>query len=66
MHHVKHLRKDGNKPSGFLALMSKLNRKQIPLCTQCHQGVHAGLYNGLSLKELKRPERVTYIIKPEE
>lgn len=37
MHHVKHLRKDGNKSTGFLELMSKLNRKQIPVCRTCHK-----------------------------
>jgi hypothetical protein len=37
MHHVRHLRKDGVKPTGFLSLMSKLNRKQIPICRSCHK-----------------------------
>jgi len=57
MHHVKHLRKDGKKPTGFLDLMSKLNRKQIPVCTQCHLKIHKGLLNHISLKDLKRPEK---------
>lgn len=35
--------------------MSKLNRKQIPVCLDCHNKIHKGLYNGLSLKDLKRP-----------
>ena len=52
MHHVKHLRKDNIKSSGFLNIMSKLNRKQLPLCVTCHRKVHAGLYNGISLNDL--------------
>ncbi len=64
VHHVKHLRKDGKKPTGFLSLMSQLNRKQIPLCIPCHNKVHNGTYNGLKLKDLKRPGSKTYIILP--
>ena len=56
MHPVKHLRKDGNKPTGFLGLMSQLNRKQIPVCTKCHQKIHKALYNDKSLKSLQRPD----------
>lgn len=52
MHHVRHLRKDSVVEPGFTSLMSKLNRKQIPVCRPCHRKVHAGLYNGLSLNEL--------------
>lgn len=52
MHHVRHLRKDSVVKPGFTALMSKLNRKQLPVCKPCHRKVHAGTYNGLSLNEL--------------
>jgi hypothetical protein len=52
MHHVKHLRKDNVKPSGLLELMSKLNRKQIPVCRKCHISIHKGEYNGTALKDL--------------
>lgn len=52
MHHLKHLRKDGDKPTGFLAIMSSLNRKQIPVCKTCHNKIHAGLYNGIKLTDL--------------
>lgn len=55
MHHVKHIRKSNTKLKGFHELMSKLNRKQIPVCLDCHNKIHKGLYNGLSLKDLKRP-----------
>lgn len=54
MHHVKHLRKDGIKPTGFVSLMSKLNRKQIPVCKKCHLKIHKGDYNGMKLSELHK------------
>lgn len=55
MHHVKHLRKNIDpKQNGFTNLMAKLNRKQIPVCITCHQKIHRGEYNGISLKSLKR------------
>lgn len=50
MHHVKHVRKQGYRYGGFHQQMALLNRKQIPLCKNCHQRVHSGLYNGPSLK----------------
>ena len=54
MHHVKHLRKGSPKsPSGFTALMSKLNRKQLPVCRPCHLKIHQGLYGGTSLKKVR-------------
>jgi group II intron reverse transcriptase/maturase len=58
MHHVKHLRKDVNPNQiGFTKLMSDLNRKQIPVCQSCHLKIHKGTYNGLALKDLKRPNK---------
>lgn len=42
MHHVRHLRKDSVVAPGFTALMSKLNRKQIPVCRPCHKKIHGG------------------------
>jgi hypothetical protein len=54
MHHVKHLRKGGVKSTGFTALMSSLNRKQIPVCKPCHIKIHKGLYNDMKLKDLHK------------
>lgn len=54
MHHVKHLRKEGQKATGFLAVMSQLNRKQIPVCQTCHDNIHGGRYDGVSLKTLRK------------
>lgn len=39
--------------SGFTQLMSKLNRKQIPVCSACQDKIHKGSYDGLSLKHIK-------------
>lgn len=53
MHHVRHIRKAGGKPTtGFNAIMRALNRKQIPVCVECHSNIHRGKYDGLKLSEL--------------
>ena len=59
MHHVKHLRKENkDKAPGLIAIMSKMNRKQIPVCKTCHKNIHDGKYDGPSLKELQKQYRV--------
>ena len=60
MHHVKHVRKQGYRYKGFHHQMALLNRKQIPLCCDCHKKVHAGLYNGPSLESLRQRMRKRY------
>jgi group II intron reverse transcriptase/maturase len=57
MHHVKHVRKQGFRYKGFQEQMALLNRKQIPLCQECHKKVHAGLYDGPSLETLRKRMR---------
>lgn len=53
MHHVRHIRKmGGKKPTGFTAVMRALNRKQVPVCATCHDNIHRGKYDGLSLHDL--------------
>jgi len=49
MHHVKHVRKNGHRYKGFHAEMALLNRKQVPLCKDCHIAVHKGVYDGIKL-----------------
>jgi hypothetical protein len=45
IHHVKALSK--NKSKDFLTqTMQRMNRKQVPLCKECHIKVHKGIYNG--------------------
>jgi group II intron reverse transcriptase/maturase len=55
MHHVRHIRKMGEKVKGFTKLMAKLNRKQIPTCQPCHHRIHRGDYDGLKLGDLAVP-----------
>jgi hypothetical protein len=57
MHHVKHVRKSGVRYKGFHQQMSLLNRKQVPLCRNCHKKVHAGVYDGPSLETLRKRMR---------
>lgn len=54
MHHVKALRKGGVnlKDNYMLAMMQRINRKQICVCRKCHNKIHAGKYDGISLKFL--------------
>ena len=61
MHHVKHVRKQGFRYKGFQKQLLLLNRKQIPLCKNCHKKVHAGLYDGPSLKTLRKRMRKEYM-----
>lgn len=48
MHHIKHLRKNKNKDY-LTQTMININRKQVPLCKNCHIKIHKGLYDGPKL-----------------
>lgn len=54
MHHVRHLRKLSNKrvATGFNRLLRAMNRKQVPVCSDCHRKIHRGEYDGLKLSHL--------------
>lgn len=56
MHHIKHIRKTAYKKfknRSFLQVMSLRNRKQIPVCKNCHINViHGGRYTGPCLNNL--------------
>jgi hypothetical protein len=53
MHHVRHIRKTGaKKPVGINAILQLMNRKQIPVCAECHQKIHRGDYDGIRLSDL--------------
>ena len=54
MHHVRHIRKLSEKrePTGFNRVLRQLNRKQIPVCRECHGKIHQGIYDGLKLSDL--------------
>lgn len=49
LHHLKHIRKSNLKWDYLTSRMSKINRKQVPLCKNCHIKVHSGKYNGPGL-----------------
>lgn len=51
MHHVRAL-KSGKTSNTFMDVMRQINRKQIPVCKSCHIKIHAGKYDGLSLKKI--------------
>jgi len=58
MHHVRHIRKMGEKQArGFTRVLVALNRKQIPVCERCHRLIHAGEYDGLSIRDLSYDPR---------
>lgn len=54
IHHVRHIRKLSNKREavGFNHILRMLNRKQIPVCENCHRKIHQGTYDGLRLSHL--------------
>lgn len=54
MHHLRHIRKMNDKLSGFVTIMAKINRKQIPVCSNCHVKIHNGTYDNKSLKDLHK------------
>jgi hypothetical protein len=53
MHHVKHIRKRGQKLKGFSLYMAAINRKQLPVCRKCHWDIHNGKYNGENLASIE-------------
>jgi predicted HNH restriction endonuclease len=36
--------------------MAEINRKQIPVCRDCHNKIHAGKYDGIKLSEFALPK----------
>lgn len=46
-HHVRHIRK--GKGAGVIQIMRQVNRKQIAVCHNCHNKIHAGQFDGTSL-----------------
>ena len=54
MHHIRHVK---DSKSGFVRrIMGLVNRKQIPVCLECHDSIHAGRYDGINLREFVHPE----------
>lgn len=53
MHHVRHIRKRGQRLNGFNLYMAAINRKQVPVCRKCHRDIHNGKYDGASLATIE-------------
>ncbi|WP_305927765.1 HNH endonuclease [Bacillus mycoides] len=49
MHHIRRSKKTKNS---FNDVLSKMNRKQIPVCKECHKKIHRGEYDGFKLSDL--------------
>jgi group II intron reverse transcriptase/maturase len=49
-HHIRPLKNE--KYQGFDKTIGSLNRKQVTLCRKCHNMVHSGKYDGMSLAKL--------------
>jgi hypothetical protein len=58
LHHIRPLKHKGGRftgytrEGGFDKVVAALGRKQIPVCKQCHQNIHSGKYDGVSLDDL--------------
>ena len=57
MHHIKHIRKRKNtkEKQTFSVFMGLINRKQVPVCRDCHMKIHKSEYDGMKLSELVDP-----------
>jgi hypothetical protein len=42
MHHIRMMKNLSPKTKSLDALMARANRKQVPLCRNCHMKYHAG------------------------
>jgi len=50
MHHIKSLKTSETR--SYAQQLRAMNRKQIPVCKDCHDKIHSGAYDGISLKKL--------------
>jgi len=49
IHHVRKL--SNTKRKDYLStMMSRMNRKQVPVCKKCHNKIHQGVYDGKRVK----------------
>jgi len=56
VHHVRRIRKAGRTiKNDFLTdMMSRMNRKQVVLCSKCHDLIRRGMYDGLKIQSLSK------------
>lgn len=55
MHHIRHVRK-AKVGTGFDKILGIINRKQIPVCRECHMKIHNGTYDQMKLADFANPE----------
>jgi hypothetical protein len=55
MHHIRSVR-DATNSTGFNQILGLINRKQIPVCRDCHESIHSGKYDGLKLSDFSNPK----------
>lgn len=55
MHHIRSV-KDALHSTGFNQILGIINRKQIPVCKDCHLSIHSGKYDGLKLSDFSNPK----------
>ncbi len=62
IHHIRKLadiNRPGRRPKEpWEKVMAARRRKFIPVCIPCHDGIHAGRYDGPSLREITLESRV--------
>jgi group II intron reverse transcriptase/maturase len=55
MHHMnslKNIKQSKKEKQPFSVILKQLNRKQIPVCRECHRAITNGEYHGMKLSEL--------------
>jgi archaellin len=50
VHHVKRLSKGSKRKDYLSEIMVRMNRKQIPVCQNCHKAIHRGTYDGNKIR----------------
>jgi len=50
MHHIRHL--NSSETRSYVLQLRAMNRKQIPVCRDCHVKIHNGEYDGVALNKL--------------
>lgn len=59
MHHLRHIKTINVKLTPFDKMLARINRKQVPLCRNCHLDIHQGRYHGKSLKFLVKKSKTS-------
>lgn len=56
MHHIRHVRKGVKSAQHFNRVLALVNRKQIPVCKECHYMIHKGIYDDINLANFAMPK----------